>query len=53
MLYTFRRSQAAFRVRIASNLKGSTPPSSTSNSGDQFKPEQRAQNHARGRADLA
>jgi hypothetical protein len=24
MLYTFRRSRAAFRVRIAFNLKGST-----------------------------
>jgi hypothetical protein len=46
MLLTFWRSQAPFRVRIASTSKArrARPPSSASNRGDQFKPEHRAQN---------
>jgi glutathione S-transferase len=45
-LYTFWRSQAAFRVRIALNLKGLTREDIVINldRGDQFKPEYRAQN---------
>ena len=45
-LYTFWRSQAAFRVRIALNLKGLTHEDVTINldRGDQFKPEYKAQN---------
>ena len=45
-LYTFWRSQAAFRVRIALNLKGLTREDIAINldRGDQFKPEYKAQN---------
>ena len=45
-LYTFWRSQAAFRVRIALNLKGLTHEDVYINldRGDQFKPEYKAQN---------
>ena len=45
-LYTFWRSQAAFRVRIALNLKGLTREDTAINldRGDQFKPEYKAQN---------
>jgi len=45
-LYTFWRSQAAFRVRIALNLKGLTHEDAYINldRGDQFKPEYKAQN---------
>jgi maleylacetoacetate isomerase len=45
-LYTFWRSQAAFRVRIALNLKGLTREDVFINldRGDQFKPEYKAQN---------
>jgi maleylacetoacetate isomerase len=45
-LYTFWRSQAAFRVRIALNLKGLTREDSFVNldRGEQFKPEYTAQN---------
>jgi maleylacetoacetate isomerase len=45
-LYTFWRSQAAFRVRIALNLKGLTHEDVYINldCGDQFKPEYKAQN---------
>jgi maleylacetoacetate isomerase len=45
-LYTFWRSQAAFRVRIALNLKGLTREDIVINldRGDQFKPEYKAQN---------
>ena len=45
-LYTFWRSQAAFRVRIALNLKGLTHEDVAINldRGDQFKPEYKAQN---------
>jgi maleylacetoacetate isomerase len=45
-LYTFWRSQAAFRVRIALNLKGLTHEDIFINldRGDQFKPEYKAQN---------
>src|SRR6266481_5870305 len=45
-LYTFWRSQAAFRVRIALNLKGLTREDIFINldRGDQFKPEYKAQN---------
>src|SRR5258708_28898768 len=44
--YTFWRSQAAFRVRIALNLKGLTHEDVVINldRGDQFKPEYKAQN---------
>jgi maleylacetoacetate isomerase len=45
-LYTFWRSQAAFRVRIALNLKGLTREDAFVNldRGEQFKPEYTAQN---------
>jgi maleylpyruvate isomerase len=45
-LYTFWRSQAAFRVRIALNLKGLTREDIAVNldRGDQFKPVYKAQN---------
>jgi maleylpyruvate isomerase len=45
-LYTFWRSQAAFRVRIALNLKGLTCEDVAINldRGDQFTPEYKAQN---------
>ena len=45
-LYTFWRSQAAFRVRIALNLKGLAHDDTFINldRGDQFKPEYKAQN---------
>lgn len=45
-LYTFWRSQTAFRVRIALNLKGRTREDIVINlnRGDQFKPEYKAQN---------
>ena len=48
-LYTFWRSQAAFRVRIALNLKGLTREDIVINldRGDQFKPEYKAQNPRR------
>jgi glutathione S-transferase len=45
-LYTFWRSQARFRVRIALNLKGLTREDIVINldRGDQFKPEYKARN---------
>jgi len=45
-LYTFWRSQAAFRVRIALNLKGLTREDTVIDldRGDQFKPEYKVQN---------
>jgi maleylacetoacetate isomerase len=45
-LYTYWRSQAAFRVRIALNLKGLTREDTAIDldRGDQFKPEYKARN---------